>query len=135
MIGLVIGGAEDFLRLWCQRSHALAAAGAGADQDQAPDEVGRLKGDLLRDKAVDRKAEHIDLPQPQRLMKETALAAICSQEVGTSPEVLETLALLNRTTSRSVARPSVTAGSQRSIVPVKCWLKTTGTPAGLPNRR
>src|ERR1700730_10223885 len=69
MIGLVIGGAEDFLRLWRERSHALAAARAGADQDQAPHEVGRLKGDLLHDKAADRKAEHIDLRQSQRLDK------------------------------------------------------------------
>src|SRR5216683_2938290 len=66
MIGLVIGGAEDFLRLWRERSHALAAARAGADQDEAPHEVGRLKGDLLSDKAADRKAEHIDFPQAQR---------------------------------------------------------------------
>src|ERR1700730_1124271 len=69
MIGLVIGAAEDFLRLWRERSHALATARAGADQDQAPHEVGRLKGDLLHDKAADRKAEHIDLRQSQRLDK------------------------------------------------------------------
>src|ERR1700737_4963442 len=36
-----------------------------------------------------------------------------------APELLETPALLNRMTSRCVARPSVTAGSQWSIVPVK----------------
>ena len=40
--------------------------------------------------------------------------------VGTSPVLLETPALLNRITSRSLARPSVTAGSQWSRVPVKC---------------
>ena len=67
MIGLVIGGAEDFLRLWSERSHALAAARAGADQDQAADEIGGLKCDFLRDKAADRKAEHIDFRQSQRL--------------------------------------------------------------------
>src|SRR6202022_694267 len=69
MIGLVISGAEDFLRLRRERSHALAAPRSGADQDQAPHEVGRLKGDLLRDKAADRKAEHIDLRQSPRLDK------------------------------------------------------------------
>ena len=47
----------------------------------------------------------------------------------------ETPALLNRITSRSLAKPSVTAGSQWSMVPVKCWLKTSGTPAALPKRR
>jgi hypothetical protein len=76
MIGLVIGGAEDFLRLWRERSHALAAA------------------------------------RPSALIKETALPAIRSKEVGTSPELLDTPALSNRITSRSRARPSVTAGSQ-----------------------
>src|ERR1700676_993248 len=39
MIGIVIGGAEDFLRLWSERSHALAATRAGADQHEAPDEI------------------------------------------------------------------------------------------------
>ena len=68
-------------------------------------------------------------------MKAMALAAISSNEVGTSPELLETPALLNRITSRVAARPSVTAGSQWSIVPVKCWLKTSGTPPDLPKRR
>src|ERR1700730_7496552 len=58
MIGIVIGGAEDFLRLWSERSHALAAAQAGADHHKAPDEIGGLKCDFLRDKAADRKAEH-----------------------------------------------------------------------------
>jgi hypothetical protein len=63
MIGLVIGGAEDFLRLWRERGHALATARTGADQDQAPHEVRRLKGDFLGDKAADREPEHIDFRQ------------------------------------------------------------------------
>jgi len=63
MIGLVIGGAEDFLRLWRERGHALPTARASADQNQSPHEVGRLKGDFLRDKAADRKPEHIDFRQ------------------------------------------------------------------------
>src|SRR3984893_16121826 len=67
MIRIVIGGAEDFLRLWSERSHALAAARAGADQYEAPDEIGGLKCDFLRDKAADRKAEHIDFRQSQRI--------------------------------------------------------------------
>src|SRR6266849_7430953 len=67
MIGLVIGGAEDFLRLWGERRHALATARAGADQNETSDEIGGLKCDFLRDKAADRKAEHIDLRQSQRL--------------------------------------------------------------------
>jgi hypothetical protein len=66
MIGLVIRGAEDFLGLWRERGHALATARAGADQNQSPHEVGCLKGDFLRDKAADRKPEHIELRQSQR---------------------------------------------------------------------
>src|SRR6267142_1713475 len=62
-------------------------------------------------------------------MKAMALPAIPSIEVGTCPELLEMPALLNRMTSRSLAKPSVTAGSQWSIVTVKCWLKTSGTAA------
>jgi len=49
---------------------------------------------------------------PSARVKATALAPICSNVVGTSPELLETPALLNRITSRSRARPSVTVGSQ-----------------------
>ena len=63
MIGLIIGRAEDVLRLGRERGHALATARAGADQDQAPHEVGRLKGDFLRNEAADRKPEHIDFRQ------------------------------------------------------------------------
>jgi len=69
------------------------------------------------------------------LMKAMAFAAISSMEVGTSPELLETPALLNRITSRSLAKPLVTAGSQWSMVPVKCWLRKSGTPPDLPKRR
>jgi hypothetical protein len=73
--------------------------------------------------------------RPSAPMKAMALAAIPSIEVGTCPELLEMPALLNRMTSRSLASPSVTAGSQWSMVPVKCWLKTSGMPAALPKRR
>src|SRR6267378_6014423 len=73
--------------------------------------------------------------RPSALMKASALAAIPSTEVGTSPELLEMPALSNRTTSPSLAKPSVTSGSQWSMVPVKCMLKTSGTPEALPKRR
>src|SRR5258708_40089633 len=52
MVGIIIAGAQDFLRLWSERRHALAAARAGADQHEAPDEIGGLKCDFLRDKAA-----------------------------------------------------------------------------------
>ena len=56
--------------------------------------------------------------KPNARMKAIAFAPISSNVPGTSPEVLETPALSNKMTSRSLARPSVTAGSQWSIVPV-----------------
>jgi len=37
--------------------------GPGTDQDQPSYQVGRLKGDFLRNEAADRKPEHIDLRQ------------------------------------------------------------------------
>jgi hypothetical protein len=43
--------------------------------------------------------------------------------------------LSNRITSRSRAKPLMTAGSQSSIVPRKRWQKTIGALPGLPNRR
>src|SRR5207302_8979203 len=55
--------------------------------------------------------------------------------VSTSPVELATPALLKIMTSRSLARPSRTAGSQLSRLPVKCWLKTSGSPLHLPQRR
>jgi ATP-dependent DNA ligase len=62
----------------------------------------KLNGDdLRRDPLAVRKATLASL-----------LARATSQVVGTSPELLETPALLNKTTSRSRAKPSVTAGSQ-----------------------
>src|SRR6202140_812221 len=52
-----------------------------------------------------------NLFKPSARLKATALAPICSNVVGTSPELLEMPALLNKITSRSRAKPSVTAGS------------------------
>src|SRR5216684_3799503 len=70
--------------------------------------------------------------RPSALMKASALAAILSTEVGTSSELLEMPALSNRMTSRSLAKPSVTSGSQWSMVPVKCMLKTSGSARAMP---
>jgi hypothetical protein len=92
---ILIGGAEDFLRFWSERSHALAAAQAGADQHEAPDEIGGLKCDFLRDKAADENPSTSTFVSPSALMNATALATIFSNVVGTSPKELDTPALLN----------------------------------------
>jgi hypothetical protein len=51
------------------------------------------------------------------LMKAIALAAIFWKPEGVSPELAATPALSNKITSRVLAKPSVTAGSQWSRVP------------------
>jgi adenylosuccinate lyase len=64
-----------------------------------------------------------------------ALTMIAAQVIANDvADMLEMPALSNRMTSRSLAKPSVTAGSQWSIVPVKCMLKMSGTPPDLPKR-
>src|SRR5262249_37622959 len=50
------------------------------------------------------------------------------------PPELATPALLNRMTGRSIAKPSVTLGSQLSSPPRKCCRNTTGVPVAAPNR-
>ena len=67
LLRLVIGGAEDLLRLRREGRHAFAAARAGADQHQAPHQLRGLQRDLLGDEAADREAEHVNLLQSQRL--------------------------------------------------------------------
>jgi hypothetical protein len=63
----LVGGAKDLLRFRRKGRHGLAAARAGADQHQAPDQLRGLQRDLLGDEAADREAEHINLLQSQRL--------------------------------------------------------------------
>jgi hypothetical protein len=67
-------------------------------------------------------------------MKAAALAAISSIEVGTSPE-LEDTCIVEQDDLAILGGAVGTAGSQWSIVPVKCMLKTSGTPPDLPKRR
>jgi hypothetical protein len=93
---ILIGGAEDFLRFWSERSHALAAAQAGADQHEAPDDIGGLKCDFLRDKAADENPSTSTFVSPSALMNATALATIFSNVVGTSPKELDTPALFEQ---------------------------------------
>ena len=91
----------------------------------------------LRDRpAGSEKPEDIDLRKAERLDERRRVGRhFLSTEADTVPVVLEMPALLNRITSRVAARPSVTSRSRWSIVPVKCMLKTSGAPPGLPKRR
>jgi hypothetical protein len=75
LLGHVVGGAEDPLCFRREGRHALAAACAGADQHQAPDELRGLQRDLLGDEAADREAEHVDLLESERRDEGDGLAA------------------------------------------------------------
>ncbi len=68
-------------------------------------------------------------------MKAMASVAMAGMLAGVSPELAPTPALSNRITSRSCASPSVTAGSQWSMVPRKWMFMTIGRPPVLPKRR
>src|SRR4029077_18527942 len=96
-----------------QQLHSLTAARTCAIDDQPPNEIGRACKVIscATMPPIEKPSTSIWF-RPSALMKAMALAPICSNVVGTSPELLETPALLNRITSRSRARPSVTVGSQ-----------------------
>ncbi len=51
------------------------------------------------------------------------------------PVLRPTPALSNRMISRPAASASLMAGSKLSRLPMLCWLKTNGVPAGVPKRR
>jgi hypothetical protein len=73
--------------------------------------------------------------RPRASMKRPALFAISAKVVGTSPLELAMPALLKRITSRPCAKPSVTEGSQLSILPRMWGMNTSGMPSFLPKRR
>src|SRR5215468_10243303 len=72
--------------------------------------------------------------RPSAWMNVTTCLAMPETVSAGSPPELATPALLNRTTGRSFAKPSVTLGSQLSSPPRKCCRNTTGVPVAAPNR-
>src|SRR5206468_7500459 len=110
-------------------------ARCGSDKDEFANELRTIERNLLRDHPTDREAEKINFRQSETSKNAAAFFAIPAKDVGTSPVELATPALLKMMTSRSLASPSRTAGSQLSRFPVKCWLKTRGKPIRLPQRR
>src|SRR5271154_7187753 len=72
----------------------------------------------------------VDKPRPS--MKLAAPAAMPSTVLGAVPVLLPTPTLSNRMISRPAASASAMAGSR---LPMKCWVKTSGVPAGVPKRR
>jgi len=92
----------------------------GSHQEWPPD------AELLRDEAAHRESKSVEFLNARVSVKAAGVLRISSIEVGTSPLELEIPALLNKITSRSWANPSVNAGSQWSMVPVKCMKKSSG---------
>jgi hypothetical protein len=133
----VVGRTEDRGRFWGDVALAISRVKitrGGPDQDEFANQVRTVECDLLRDHSADRETEKIDLRQSETI-DERFRFAMPAKVVGTSPVELATPALLKVMTSRSLASPSRTAGSQLSRFPVKCWLKTRGKPFRLPQRR
>ena len=75
MIGRVVARAEDAVAFRRPALHALAAARRGPYQHQAANKIGGRKGDFLRDKAADRKAEHVDFRQSERFDESDSVGA------------------------------------------------------------
>jgi hypothetical protein len=72
---------------------------------------------------------------PRASEKVIASSAIASMVSGTVPLEEATPALLNKMTSRSLAKASLSAGSWSSRVPMKCWKNSSGGRPELPKRR
>ncbi len=64
-------------------------------------------------------------------MNAMASRAICSMVPGVAPVEPPTPALSKVTTRRERARASISAGSQLSRLPRKCWSRTSGTGPSL----
>src|SRR6202140_4395089 len=134
----MVGSAEDRGRLGRHvplSVSCIVIARCGSDKDEFANQIRTVERDLLRDHSADREPEKIDLVNPRPSINASAFFAMPAKVVGTSPVELATPALLKMMTSRSLASPSRTAGSQLSRFPVKCWLNTRGKPLRLPQRR
>jgi hypothetical protein len=68
-------------------------------------------------------------------MKWAASAAMPAMVSGAVPVLRPTPALSNKTISRAGASASLMAGSKLSRLPMKCWVKTSGVPDEVPERR
>jgi hypothetical protein len=66
VIRWVIARTEDAVAFRRSTLHALAATRRGAHKHYAANKIGSRKGNFLRDKAADRKAQHIDFRQSER---------------------------------------------------------------------
>ena len=72
---------------------------------------------------------------PMAAMNAIASCAICSKVSGVVPVERPTPALSNVMTRRPAASASISAGSQLSRFPRKCWSKTSGAAPAPPVSR
>ena len=73
-------------------------------------------------------------PGPRAVMNAMASRAICPTVSGVFPDEPPTPVLSNVTTRRPDASASISAGSQLSRCPRKCYSKTSGTPPSPASR-
>src|SRR5262249_35119469 len=106
----------------------LAGAGRCSDRDHPTQGRRALQHHLLRDHATERIAQKDARPYPETVEEHRERAAIQAVVVGTEPRDRPTPAFSNMMSSRPLASGSVTAGSQLSIVPVKCCKHSSGRP-------
>jgi hypothetical protein len=102
--------------------HDVFAAPRGIADEDYPAEDGRpVESHLLCHHAAQGETKHVTGLEAQAVEMPSVWLAISPTVSGTTlPDDRPSLALSNKITSRSLARGSVTAGSQLSSVPVKC---------------
>jgi hypothetical protein len=115
--------------------HAGRALRRRGGQDQPADDRRPHQCDLLGDEAADGEAEQVDLAELHGGDERDASRAICSMVSGVVPVEPPTPALSNVTTRLVGASASISAGSQLSRFPRKCWSRTSGTTPSPPVSR
>src|SRR6267378_5751671 len=114
----------------------LAGFGWG-EEDAKPQMVRRVVSraeNLLRSGVNEAMLSPLRGPVPTSTRRRTSSGAARANSCATRPPSEKPSASTWLRPS-ALAKPSVTSGSQWSMVPVKCMLKTSGTPEALPKRR
>ncbi len=112
--------------------HAGRALGRRGRENQPADDGGQHQRDLLRDEAADGEPSRSTWLNSMAARNATASRAICSMVSAVVPVEPPTPALSNVTTRRAGASASISAGSQLSRFPRKCWSRTSGNPSSPP---
>ena len=115
----------------------MPAAPCGADDARTSLRTiaGRTSAICCATKLPMEKPSRSTWPNCMAAMNAMASRAICSIVSGVMPVEPPTPALSNVTTRRVEASASISAGSQLSRFPRKCWSRTSGSPLSPPVSR